>query len=117
MQLRCPTCRAPWRQAVLCSRCGSDLSDLMQVAMRAWEFRQAARQLVCEGTQPTEAVRLARAACQLQATPQARQLLALALLANQQMSEAHEVMMSLIASQEPAREDEGRETDGYRHPI
>jgi len=112
MQFRCPTCRAPWRQAVLCSRCGSDLSALMQVAMRAWELRQTARQLLREGSQLTEAVRLARAACQLHATSQARQLLALTLLANQQVSEAHEVMKSLIASQGSSREDEGRDTDG-----
>ncbi len=112
MQLRCPTCRASWRQAVLCGRCGSDLSALMQVAMRAWELRQAARTLLREGNQLAEAVRLAREACQLHETPQARQLLALTLLANQQLREAQEVMLPLIASQGTLRGDESRETDG-----
>lgn len=65
MPLRCPTCRAPWRQTVLCSRCGTDLTALMQVVLQAWELREAARQLVCAGTQPAEAVRLARAAYQM----------------------------------------------------
>jgi predicted amidophosphoribosyltransferase len=111
MALRCPTCRAPWRQSALCSRCGTDLSTLMQVVRRAWELREAARRLVCEGTQPAEAVCLARTACQLHATPQAQQLLALALLANQQMSEAHDVIMSLIAQHEPTHEDETRTTE------
>ena len=108
MPWRCPTCRAPWRQMVLCSRCGTDLSALMQVAARAWKLREAARQLLCVGTQPAEAVRLARAACQLHETPQARQLLTLTLLANQQITEAHAVMISLMASHEPARGDDAR---------
>jgi hypothetical protein len=80
----------------------------MQVAHRAWELREAARQLICAGTQPAEAVRLARAACQLHATPQAQQLLALALLANQQMAEAHAVMTSLITQPELTHGDDGR---------
>ncbi len=111
MPLRCPTCRAPWRQTALCSRCGTDLSTLMQIVLRARELREAARQLVCEGTQPMEAVRLARAAYQLHATPQARQLLALALLATHQMSEAHAVMNSLIAEPGSPHEDEARTTE------
>ena len=89
MHWRCPTCRAPWRQMVLCGRCGTDLSVVMQVAARAWELREAARQLWCEGTQPAEAVHLARVACQLQATPQARQLLALADRKSTRLNSSH----------------------------
>lgn len=111
MQLRCPTCRAPWRQSALCTRCGTDLSALMQVVIRAWELREAARQLVNDGTQPAEAVRLARAACQLHATPQSRELLALALLANHQLVEAHAVMMSLMTEHEATPGDEARNTE------
>src|SRR4029453_5230893 len=111
MPLRCPTCRAPWRQSALCSRCGTDLSTLMQVVLRAWELREAARQLVCEGTQPAEAVRFARAACRLHATPQAQHLLALALLANQQMSEAYAVMVSLLTERTPMHRDDAHYTE------
>jgi predicted amidophosphoribosyltransferase len=111
MPLRCPTCRAPWCQSALCSRCGTDLSTLMQVVLRAWQLREAARQLVCEDTQPAEAVRLARAACQLHATPQAQRLLALALLANHQMAEAHTVIVSLITEHELRHGDDARPTE------
>ncbi len=111
MPLRCPTCRAPWRQTALCSRCGTDLSTLMQIVVRAWELREAARQRVCEGTQLAEAVRLARAACQLHATPQAQQLLALALLANHQMSEAYAVIVSLLTEHTPMHRDDAPDTE------
>jgi predicted amidophosphoribosyltransferase len=111
MQFRCPTCRATWRQTTLCSRCGTDLTTLMQVVHRAWELREAARQFICAGTQPAEAVRLARAACQLHATPQARQLLALAFWANHQMAEAHAVTMSLLTEQEATHREETPTTE------
>jgi predicted amidophosphoribosyltransferase len=88
MEFRCPTCRAPWRHVTLCGRCGTDLSTVMQVARRAWEIREAARQLLWTGDRPAEAVRLARVAYELHATQQAQRLLALTLLANHQTAEA-----------------------------
>ena len=32
LDLRCPTCRAPWRGVTTCARCGTDLAALMRVA-------------------------------------------------------------------------------------
>jgi hypothetical protein len=86
------------------------LTEVMHVVLRAWELREAARQCVGEGNQPKEAVRLARAACQLHATPQARKLLALALLANQELPEAQEVMLALLTGQELPQANDERET-------
>ena len=97
MELRCPTCRTPWRHVALCGRCGTDLSMVMQVAVKAWELREKARQLLCTGGHSAEAVEAARAACQLQAVPQAQKLLALALVANQQTAEAYKVMSQLVS--------------------
>jgi predicted amidophosphoribosyltransferase len=97
MEFRCPTCRAPWRQVTQCGRCGTDLSTVMQVAREAWEAREAVRELLWAGDRPAEAVRRARAACQLHATPQAQKLLALALLANQQTAEARAVLASVMS--------------------
>ena len=45
----CPVCRARFRGCVECSRCGADLTTLMQLAVKAWRFRQAARQELLEG--------------------------------------------------------------------
>ena len=105
MDFRCPTCHAPWRHVTLCGRCGTDLTTVMQVAVRAWEVREAARKLLWAGDRPAEAVRLARTACQLQATQQAQKLLALTLLANHQSAEAHATIAPLIAGQAAPRKD------------
>jgi uncharacterized membrane-anchored protein len=77
---RCPACRATWRGAVTCPRCGADLGPLMRVAARAWSLREAARAALCGGDSAT-ALALARAAYALEHTPRARSLLALALIA------------------------------------
>lgn len=87
--MACPTCRAAWRGAATCPRCGTDLTALMQVAVRAWELRQAARTALCVSDRATEALVLARTACQLHTTPHGQRLLALALLMNGQMAEAY----------------------------
>jgi predicted amidophosphoribosyltransferase len=39
----CPVCRARFREARLCSRCGADLTPLMLLATQAWQLREAAR--------------------------------------------------------------------------
>lgn len=96
MALHCPTCRAAWRGAVTCPRCGADLTALMRVAVRAWELRQAARAALAAGTQATEALALARAACQLHTTPPGQRLLALALLVNGQAAAASVLLEQLL---------------------
>src|SRR5712692_1298891 len=97
--MACPTCRAAWRGAVTCPRCGTDLTALMRVAVRAWELRQATRAALCAGDQTAEALALARAACQLHATPDGQRLLALALLLNGQMAEAAAVIVQVLQGQ------------------
>jgi hypothetical protein len=104
MELRCPTCRAPWRGVATCGRCGTDLTMLMRVAVRAWELREAARQALGEGDRVSEAVALARTACRLHATQQGQRLLALALLANGQAAEAYEVMARALLQEDPTGE-------------
>src|SRR2546426_1554585 len=87
--LVCPTCRAAWRGVATCPRCGADLTALMRVAVRAWDLRQAVHAALCAGNRATEALALARTACQLHTTPHGQRLLALALLMNGQMAEAY----------------------------
>jgi predicted amidophosphoribosyltransferase len=99
--MACPTCRAAWRGAVTCPRCGTDLTALMRVAVRAWELRQATRAALCAGDRATEALALARAACQLHTTPYGQRLLALALLVNGQMAEAYALIEQVQQAQRP----------------
>ena len=73
----------------------------MRVAVRAWELRQATRVALCAGDRATEALALARAACQLHTTPYGQRLLALALLANGQMAEARALTEQVLQAQQP----------------
>jgi hypothetical protein len=98
--LACPTCRAAWRGAAACPRCGTDLTALMRVAVRAWELRQATRAALCAGNRATEALALARAACQLHTTPYGQRLLALALLVNGHMAEAYALIEQVLQVQQ-----------------
>ena len=95
----CPTCRATWRGVATCPRCGTDLTALMRVAVRAWELRQAARAALCAGNRATEALALARAACQLHTTPYGQHLLTLALLVNGHMAEAYAISEQVLQAQ------------------
>jgi predicted amidophosphoribosyltransferase len=97
--MACPTCRAAWRGVATCPRCGTDLTALMRVAVRAWELRQATRAALCTGDRATEALALARAACQLHTTPYGQHLLALALLVNGQRAEAAAVIAQVLQAQ------------------
>ena len=97
--MACPTCRAAWRGAVTCTRCGTDLTALMRVAVRAWELREAARAVLCAGARPAEALALARAACQLHTTPYGQRLFALALLVNGQRAEASALIEQVLQAQ------------------
>ena len=45
----CPVCRARFRGARECSRCGADLTMVMTLAASAWRMRQAARQALAVG--------------------------------------------------------------------
>ncbi len=101
MDLRCPTCRTLWRGVPTCGRCGTDVTMLMRVAVRAWELREAARQALGDGDRGSEAVALARTACRLHATPQGQRLLVLALLANGQTAEAQGIIERLLLQEGP----------------
>jgi hypothetical protein len=94
--LPCPTCRAPWRGVSVCPRCGTDLGGLMRVAVRAWQFREAARAALDTGHGP-EAADLAGAALRLHATPRGRRLFVLSLLAAGRMHEATRVLSAADA--------------------
>ena len=85
--LHCPTCRASWRGASPCPRCGTDLAPLMRVAARAWRLREAARAALEAGREP-EASGLAGDAFRLHATSRGRRLLILSLLAAGRMRDA-----------------------------
>ena len=98
--MACPTCRAVWRGVATCPRCGTDLTALMRVALRAWELRQATRAALCSGDRPAEALALARAACQLHSTPYGQRLLALALLVNGHMAEAYALVEQVLQEQQ-----------------
>jgi len=97
--MACPTCRSVWRGAATCPRCGTDLTALMRVAVRAWELREAARAVLCAGARPAEALALARAACQLHTTPYGQRLFALALLVNGQRAEASALIEQVLQAQ------------------
>jgi len=98
--MACPTCRAAWRNVATCPRCGTDLTALMRVAVRAWELRQATRVALCAGDRAAEALALARAACQLHTTPYGQRLLALALLVNGHMAEAYALLEQMLQTQQ-----------------
>ena len=98
--MACPTCRAAWRGVTTCPRCGTDLTALMRVAVRAWELRQATRAALCAGDHATEALALARAACQLHTTPSGQRLFALALLVNGHMAEAYALIEQVLQAQQ-----------------
>jgi predicted amidophosphoribosyltransferase len=43
LSLSCPVCSARFRGSPVCSRCGSDLRELMRIAAAAWQARQRCR--------------------------------------------------------------------------
>ena len=45
----CPVCRARFRGATSCSRCGADLTRLMHLSAEAWRLREAARVSMATG--------------------------------------------------------------------
>ena len=71
--LCCPVCKARFRGAAECSRCGGDLTALMLLAAHAYALRQAARQALKSGDAQT-ALASARAAQGLHSTAEGRLL-------------------------------------------
>lgn len=47
--LRCPTCKAPYKGGTVCYRCKSDLSILLEILGQADELRQCAIVFLKEG--------------------------------------------------------------------
>jgi hypothetical protein len=45
----CPVCRARFRGASVCSRCGADLTMVMMLVASSWRLRQAARLALAAG--------------------------------------------------------------------
>ena len=72
----CPVCRARFRGARGCSRCGADLTMVMSLAASAWRIRLAARQALAGG-EFARTRYLASAAQQICCTPAGRRLEAL----------------------------------------
>lgn len=77
--MKCPTCRAPWREEPECPRCGSDLAPLMQLAAAAWRHRTAAAAALIAGRW-NEAVQHAAEANRLHRTDAGDELLVVARL-------------------------------------
>ena len=73
----CPVCRARFRGARECSRCGADLTVLMLLTARAWRLRQASRQALLEDD-PARARALASEAQRICRTPVGQRLESLA---------------------------------------
>lgn len=68
----------------------------MQVAIRAWRLRQAARAALCDEPRTAEALELAQESCRVQNTPQGRRLVALALLAQGEYTAASDLLACLL---------------------
>jgi hypothetical protein len=69
----CPVCRARFRGASECPRCGADLRILMLLQVQAWRLRQAARRAILEGNLP-RALGLSSAAEAIYHTPAGKRL-------------------------------------------
>lgn len=80
--LCCPVCKARFRGAAECSRCGADLTALMLLAAHAHALRQAARQALRSGDART-ALASARAAQGLHSTAEGGLLQSACALANE----------------------------------
>ena len=71
--LCCPVCRAQFRGARECSRCGADLAPLLALQARAHQARQDARQAL-RRADLKEALTRVELAERLCSTPQGRRL-------------------------------------------
>ncbi len=73
----CPVCRASFRGALRCPRCGADLEPVMKLLAAAWSMREGARRALLAG-EFARARGLAEEAADLHATGTARDLALLA---------------------------------------
>jgi predicted amidophosphoribosyltransferase len=69
----CPVCQARFRSSTACSRCGADLTALMQLTAHSYRLRQQARDALHRGD-IAAALNLIGKAQKLQNTPQGRSL-------------------------------------------
>jgi hypothetical protein len=70
----CPVCRASFRGAESCPRCGAHLGVLMRIAAQAYALRRTAVERILAGDAPA-ALAAVEAAQGLQATPHGEKLL------------------------------------------
>lgn len=72
----CPVCRARFRSACECSRCGADLKTLMRLQLRGWRLRQEARNAIVQGNlaQALEFSSMAEAICHTPAGKRLKEL-------------------------------------------
>ena len=102
--LRCPVCKAGFRNERECPRCGSDLSALMDIAVEAYQFRCMARKALC--TQRYDAaLRSAKKAQSLHDTEQGRRMVfvarALSMVRVDRKSREHRAGIDTVGSDAP----------------
>jgi len=73
LRLTCPVCRAGFRGQTICSRCGADLSALMELAARAYVLRCRAERAM-QNKDKDLAYRFVRKANTLHRTPEGEML-------------------------------------------
>ena len=84
----CPVCRARFRGAARCTRCGADLTALMLLLAHAYRLRQNARRLLRRGDSQ-KALTCIEDAQRLHATPQGNLLRWICATASKQPSSAY----------------------------
>lgn len=98
---RCPTCRAPFRGAAACARCGTDLLPAMRVLAAAHALREKARLALLAGSSPEEVLRTASQAHRLQATERSAALLVLSACRAGRRAEALAALESSAGDERP----------------
>jgi len=84
---RCPTCRAGFRGDAVCSRCGTDLTQILEIEQAAARCRKQAFVALRAGSSEA-AYGLAQRACDLYRSPDSVKTLALAALACRRFDQA-----------------------------
>ena len=82
----CPTCGAAFRNVAECGRCGTELTLLFSVILRAREARESARKALLEGNGPL-ALEQAEKSLTLDDTEAGHRLRALALISSGRLLE------------------------------
>ena len=105
---RCPTCKAIFRGEPICSRCGTNLAQILGIERAAMHCQQEALSALRRGF-PWAAYRYARRACDLHRSSDSVKALALAALACQKFDEA-------VALWEECGGNRKAQWDESRHP-